>query len=148
MLNGVDITDIPYEAKLSTIVDGLEIVLTDRTTNLSGFARNTRGETMTDYVLATFPSQLKEGAVATRFTRTVRPDQDGKFQLRGLPPGEPNICVNSPGAPSGLDGVGGDGKENGVAGAPGAPGADGEDGPPPELNIRVNSPGFPPTSAS
>jgi hypothetical protein len=88
MLNGVDITDIPYEAKPSTSVDGLEVVLIDRTTNLSGSVRNTRGETMKDYVAVIFPSDVKEGAVATRFTRTARPDQDGRYQIRGLPPGD------------------------------------------------------------
>src|SRR5262245_45084918 len=58
----------------------------------------------------------------------------------GGPPGDPNICVNSPGAPSGFVGVGFAGNENGVEA--GAPGVDGEG--PPELNIRVNSPGCPP----
>jgi hypothetical protein len=88
MLNGVDITDIPYEAKPSSTVDGLEVVLTDRTTNLSGSVRNTRGDLMKDYIVAIFPADPKEGSVATRFTRTVRPDQGGKFQLRGMPPGD------------------------------------------------------------
>jgi hypothetical protein len=31
---------------------------------------------------------LKEGTIAARYTRTVRPDQQGRFQTRGLPPGD------------------------------------------------------------
>lgn len=34
-----------------------------------------------------FPAQLKEGVVAARYIRVVRPDQQGRFQARGLPPG-------------------------------------------------------------
>ena len=67
---------------------------------------------------------------------------DGGTDRTGFPPGLPNICVNSPPAPRGFDGNSGcDGNENGVAGTPSV---EGELGPPPELNIRVNSPGCPP----
>jgi hypothetical protein len=31
---------------------------------------------------------LKEGAVPTRFTRTVRPDRDGQYKASGLPAGD------------------------------------------------------------
>lgn len=87
-LNGVDITDTPYEPKPTAAVTGLEIVLTDRVTNLSGSVRNARGEIVKDYVLTIFPDNLKEGAVPARFTRTVQPDQDGQYKASGLPAGD------------------------------------------------------------
>jgi protocatechuate 3,4-dioxygenase beta subunit len=88
VLNGVDITDIPFEAKPGTNVTGLEVTVTDRTTNVSGVVKNTAGEAVKDYVVAFFPALAKEGILATRFTRTIRPDQQGKYQVRGLPPGD------------------------------------------------------------
>lgn len=33
------------------------------------------------------PVDGKAGMIATRYVRTTRPDQDGGFQIRGLPPG-------------------------------------------------------------
>jgi carboxypeptidase family protein len=87
-LNGVDITDTPFEAKPSATVTDLEVMLTDRATNLSGSVKNSRGEIVKDYVLAIFPNNLREGAVPTRFIRTVRPDQDGHYKTSGLPAGD------------------------------------------------------------
>jgi hypothetical protein len=36
----------------------------------------------------TFPDRLKEGALPARFIRVLRPDQQGRFETRGLPPGD------------------------------------------------------------
>ena len=87
-LNGVDITDTPFEAKASTNVTGLEIILTDQQTTLSGTVKNSRGEPVKDFVVAIFPAALRDGALPTRFTRTIRPDQEGRYQIRALPPGD------------------------------------------------------------
>jgi Carboxypeptidase regulatory-like domain len=87
-LNGEDITDTPFDAKPSSNVAGLEITLTDRQTSLSGIVKNAQGDATKDFVVAIFPAEPKIGAAATRFTRTIRPDQEGRYQLRGLPPGD------------------------------------------------------------
>ena len=62
--------------------------MTDKQTTLSGTVRNARGEQVTDYSVAVFPERLREGAMPTRYTRVVRPDQQGRFETRGLPPGD------------------------------------------------------------
>jgi protocatechuate 3,4-dioxygenase beta subunit len=87
MLNGENITDTPLD--VSTVRDSaaLEIVMTDKQTTLSGTVKNARGEQLTDYTVAIFPDQLPEGAMPARYTRVVRPDQQGRFETRGLPPG-------------------------------------------------------------
>jgi hypothetical protein len=87
-LNGVDITDTPFEAKPSTNINGLEITLTDRQTSLSGTVKKSNGDAVKDFVVVIFPSGLRDGTVPTRFTRTSRPDQQGGYQIRGLPPGD------------------------------------------------------------
>jgi hypothetical protein len=86
-LEGRDITDTPYELKAGTNVTGLEITLTKTQTTLSGRVQSGLGAAK-DYVVVTFPSNLREGDVPTRFIRTLRPDQEGKFLTRGLPPGD------------------------------------------------------------
>jgi hypothetical protein len=87
-LNGVDITDSTFDAKPSTDIMGLEVTVTDRQTTLSGVAKNLRGDTVKDFVVVVFPAVSRDGILATRFTRTVRPDQDGRYQVKGLPPGD------------------------------------------------------------
>ena len=88
VLNGVDITDTPFDAKPAANITGLEVTVTDRQTNLSGVVKNAAGETVKDYVVAIFPATAREGILGTRFTRTIRPDQQGRYQLRGMPPGD------------------------------------------------------------
>ena len=86
--NGENITDVPLD--MAAVTDGstVEIVMTDKQTTLSGAVRDTRGQPVIDYTVVVFPSQVREGAMAGRYTRVVRPDQQGRFQLRGLPPGD------------------------------------------------------------
>ena len=86
-LNGENITDIPLD--VSTVKDDstLQIVMTDKQTTLSGTVRDGRGQPVLNYTVAIFPDQLREGAMPGRYTRVVRPDQQGRFETRGLPPG-------------------------------------------------------------
>ena len=86
-LNGENITDIPLD--VSTVKDDstLQIVMTDKQTTVSGTVRDGRGQPVLNYTAAIFPEQLREGAMPGRYTRVVRPDQQGRFETRGLPPG-------------------------------------------------------------
>ena len=86
-LNGEDITDMPLD--VSTVKEGssIDILLTDKQTRLSGTVKDSRGQPVIDYSVAIFPEQLPEGAVGGRYTRVARPDQQGRFETRGLPPG-------------------------------------------------------------
>jgi hypothetical protein len=86
-LNGENITDMPVDVSTLKEDSTLEIVLTDKPTTLSGTVRNGRGQPVIDYTVAIFPDQLPEGAMPGRYTRVVRPDQQGRFETRGLPPG-------------------------------------------------------------
>ena len=83
--NGENITDVPLDVSAVTDGSALEIVMTDRQTTLSGTVRDGRGLPVVDYTVAIFPDQLREGAMQGRYTRVVRPDQQGRFEVRGLP---------------------------------------------------------------
>jgi len=87
-LNGENITDVPFDVAGVTDGSALQIVITDKQTTLSGAVRNTSGQPVIDYTVVIFPSQLREGAMPGRYTRVVRPDQQGRFETRGLPPGD------------------------------------------------------------
>ena len=69
-------------------INGIEIVVTDRSTTVSGTVVTTLRAPVRDYVVAIFPDRLREGVMPQRFTRTIRPDQEGRYQTRALPPGD------------------------------------------------------------
>ena len=87
-LAGRDITDTGIDMPPGGSLDALEVVVTNRVSTLTGTVRNGRGESVTDYVLVVLPRYAKEGANQMRYVATARPDQQGRFQLRGRPPGE------------------------------------------------------------
>jgi hypothetical protein len=87
-IQGEDMTDVPYVFKGAQILSDVVIVMTDKLTEISGGVTDTRGRSVSDYVVVLLPSEAKAGAAATRFTRAIRPDQQGSYSVRGLPPGE------------------------------------------------------------
>jgi hypothetical protein len=86
-VNGEDITDRAFEFKSGNNVAGVVVTLTDRLTDLSGSVRDSKGQAMKDYVLVIFPDDAKLWTGQSRYIRTARPNQDGNFSLKGLPPG-------------------------------------------------------------
>jgi hypothetical protein len=87
-ISGEDVTDIPFDVSTAGDDTRIEIVMTDKQTSLSGTVKNPRGEQTTDYTVVVFPDRLREVAMPARYTRIVRPDQQGRFETRGLPPGD------------------------------------------------------------
>lgn len=86
-LNGADITDTPYDFKPGSDVSGLVITITDRLTEVTGSVRDGRGQPVADYVLVAFAEDTKVWGAQSRFVQTTRPNQNGTFSLKGLPPG-------------------------------------------------------------
>ena len=88
MWNGADITDTPIDIPSVGEISGIEITLTDTLSRLSGTVTNARGETVNDYVVVILPERLRDGVLPGRFTRTARSNQEGRYEVRGLPAGD------------------------------------------------------------
>ena len=86
-LNDDDVTDVPTTIAESSKPGTLKVVLTDRVTDVSGAVTGSRGDPLKDYVVIVQPVEAKEGTAATRYVRTARPDQEGRFRIHALPPG-------------------------------------------------------------
>ena len=82
---GVDVTDTPLD--FATDVDGLEIELTQRVTIVSGGVSDDRGAVALDATVIVFADDPGKWGPRSRFVETARPDQQGRFTIRGLPPG-------------------------------------------------------------
>ncbi len=85
--NGANIAETPLDLSNVGSVTGVEIVLTDKQTTLSGTVRSALGP-VTDYTVAIFPETPRTSALSFRYVRIARPDQQGRFETKGLPPGD------------------------------------------------------------
>jgi hypothetical protein len=85
---GTDVTDSGLEVKPNEDLGELEIELTNRTTDISGTVTNGHGEPVKDYWAVLFAREPDKRRPPTRYARTARADQDGRFKATGLPPGE------------------------------------------------------------
>jgi len=84
---GTDVTDSGIDFRPGEDVSGIEIELTNRVTEVSGLVSNARGEVVKDYSVVVFATDRERWGVMARYTRTGRPDQDGRFKLTSLPAG-------------------------------------------------------------
>lgn len=82
---GADVTDDAVD--FSNGVDDLTVVLTQRATEVTGAVTDARAARSNDYVVVWFADDRARWTPSTRFIRTARPEQDGRYRIRGLPPG-------------------------------------------------------------
>jgi hypothetical protein len=84
--NGIDITDTPVDFVPGQTVEGFEVVLSRKRTELSGQISGEGGAAETDATVIVFSEDPARWGFATRYVRTARPNQDGRYTLRGMPP--------------------------------------------------------------
>lgn len=85
-IEGNDVTDSGYPFKPGETVNGVEVILTRRLTRLTGSVRKDR-QIVDDYTLVVFSDDPRLWGYRTRYVKAARPNQDGKFLVTGLPPG-------------------------------------------------------------
>lgn len=88
-LNGDDIVDKGYEFKGTEEVNGLQVVLTSQVSEANGTVTDVKSNPSREYTAVVFSVDRDKWTLAqTRYTKIARPDQEGRFRIRGLPPGE------------------------------------------------------------
>jgi protocatechuate 3,4-dioxygenase beta subunit len=93
-LNGDDITDSGIEFKPGQDVSGLEIVATSKQTEISGTVTASNGSAIKDYTVVVFSDDSQYWSLPlTRWVTGTRPDQEGRFRVRNMPPGSYNIIA-------------------------------------------------------
>src|SRR5262249_8853447 len=90
---GVDVIDSGFDIKVGEDVGDVEVELTNRTTDVSGLVTNARGDAQKDYSVVVFPQDREKWTPMSRYMRTARPDQDGRYKVNGLPPGEYRVIA-------------------------------------------------------
>src|SRR5262245_520998 len=83
---GLDVTDT-LELRAGESITDVEVELTNRLTDISGLVTTAKGESVKDYSVIVFPQDRDKWTIS-RYLRLTRPDQDGRYKVNGLPPGE------------------------------------------------------------
>ena len=83
-LKGNDITDAGIECKPGEDISGVEVLLSKQAGSVAGTVM-LEGKRATDYVVVAFAADRTRWGVASRFVRTTKPDQSGRFEIKGLP---------------------------------------------------------------
>jgi hypothetical protein len=92
--NGLEITDSPVDLREKDVED-VEVVLTPKVSRVTGGVRDDKGP-LTDYAVVIFSSDPTKWIDRSRFIAMARPTQQGRFELRGLPP-EDYLAIALPG---------------------------------------------------
>ena len=85
--DGQDIADTPLDVTNRRTVSDVRITLTDRLTTVGGLVTDSKGQNRSDYVVVIQPAEQREPAAVARLVRALRPDTNGRFEVRGLRPG-------------------------------------------------------------
>ena len=86
LLNGDDVTDSGIDFVPGQSYDGLQIVFSRKTTDLSGLVTDDRNQPVLDATVVVFPAERERWTYQSRFVRTLRPDTNGKYNVKSLPP--------------------------------------------------------------
>ncbi len=95
-VGGRDITDTPVDLRSGQKLTNVVVTFTDRISQLSGTVTNAQGTPMTEFTVLAFPTDTSLWRPQARHIMTARPDQTGKYTIRGLPPGSYYVAVVDP----------------------------------------------------
>jgi hypothetical protein len=86
--DGRDIADVPVDLKSGETLAGVDIVVSNRVTTVSGQLLDDKGAPLVDGTVILFSDDPTKWGDMSRWVRAVRPDQQGRYQIQGLPPGD------------------------------------------------------------
>jgi hypothetical protein len=87
-VNGADITDTGMEFKPGEAVTGVDITLTSKLAQVAGTVTGSGSEPVKDYTVVIFADDPQRWMLPnTRYVAGRRPDLNGKFEVKPLPPG-------------------------------------------------------------
>ena len=86
--DGRDIAEEPIELKSGEVLAGVQVILTNRVTVVTGQLADNQGAPLIDGTVIVFASNSERWVEESRFVKATRPDQQGQWQIKGLPPGD------------------------------------------------------------
>jgi hypothetical protein len=93
LVGGADVTDTGVELKPGENVDNVTILMTDRSTTVSGTVRDASSKPAAALSVIAFSTDPQFWNAQSRYIQAGRTDQNGMYTLRGLPPGDYFVLV-------------------------------------------------------
>ncbi len=91
--DGQDVTDTGIEFTPGRTYEGLQVIFTQKVTDLSGALTDDRNTPVIDATVIVFPANRERWTFQSRYLRSVRPDTNGRYTVRNLPPGEDYLVI-------------------------------------------------------
>jgi len=91
-----DVTDTPIQVRSGETVSNVVVAFSDRQGEIGGTVADEQGAPVPDFTVLAFPTDASLWRPQARQIMTARPDQTGKYRIRGLPPGEYYVVTVDP----------------------------------------------------
>lgn len=99
IIDGQEMIDTPLDVRSGQKISGAALLFSDRVSQVNGTITDQQGLPVTEYTVLAFPADSRLWRPQARQIVTARPDQNGSFQLRGLPAGEYLLATIDPEEP-------------------------------------------------
>jgi hypothetical protein len=96
LIEGRDVIDSPLELQSGQTISDITLVFTNRLSEVNGTVTDRQGAALTNLTVLAFPQDASLWRPQARQIVTARPDQNGRFQMRGLPPGQYYVAAIDP----------------------------------------------------
>jgi len=83
--NGINLSYVTADIGPAQVIDDVELVITNKITELSGVIVDDRNQPVTDASVVIFTDNKASWSFGSRYLRTSRPDTNGKYTLRLTP---------------------------------------------------------------
>lgn len=91
---GQDVTDIPLSVEPNNVLADVRVILTDKPTSLAARLISVEGDDMESYRVVVYAANPLFWGPTSRYVTLARPDREGRFMVRGLPPGTYRIAAS------------------------------------------------------
>jgi hypothetical protein len=91
-----DVTDVPFQVRSGENLANVTVVFTDKQSEINGTLTTENGTPVPEYTVLAFPADTTLWRPQSRQIATARPDQTGKYRIRGLPPGDYYLATVDP----------------------------------------------------
>jgi protocatechuate 3,4-dioxygenase beta subunit len=93
MFDGEDVTDRGIEFTPGRTYEGLQVIFTQRATDLSGLVTDDRNRPVVDASVVIFAADREKWGFQSRYLRVARPDTNGRYNVRNLPPSDDYLVI-------------------------------------------------------
>lgn len=94
--DGRDVTDTPIDLRSGQKLSNVTITFSNRINEINGTITNDQGTPVPEYTVLAFSTDQSFWRPQSRQIATARPDQTGRFRIRGLPPGDYYVATVDP----------------------------------------------------